>query len=89
MKKNGLAWLVAAAIVAGPASAGVNQWTPAGPDGGSFRAVRYLGNGVALAVTMRSIFRTADHGVTWKVERMSWWPTPQNSRQSTVYMPAR
>jgi len=65
MKKFVLGWLVAGAIVAGSASAGVNQWTPAGPDGGSFRAVRYLGNGVALAVSMRSIYRTADHGVTW------------------------
>src|SRR5690349_10141268 len=65
MRRIALGWLVALAIVSGPVSAGVNQWTPAGPDGGSFRDIRYLGNGLAIAVTLRSIYRTADHGVTW------------------------
>src|SRR5581483_12501947 len=29
------------------------------------------------------------HGVTWKDAIIDWWPTPQNSRQSTVYVPVR
>ncbi|HEU5135220.1 MAG TPA: hypothetical protein VFU13_08770 [Steroidobacteraceae bacterium] len=65
MRKLAWGWLVVAAVSGLPAAAGVNQWTPTGPQGGSFRAVRYVGNGVALAVSMRSIHRSTDHGVTW------------------------
>ena len=57
--------LIAAAISMGVASAGTNQWTSVGPSGGSFSGVRYLGNGVAVAASLRGIYRTTDHGANW------------------------
>ena len=57
--------LIAVAMSMGVSSAGTNQWTSVGPSGGSFSAVRYVGNGVAIATSLRGIYRTTDHGASW------------------------
>ena len=59
--------LVAASCAAMSAGAGTNQWTPVGPDGTSaYAGIEYLSRpGHAVAVTLRGVYRTSNHGATW------------------------
>jgi uncharacterized repeat protein (TIGR01451 family) len=53
--------------LATPALAGVNSWTPVGPDGGAVRAVAFHPSqpGVMFAAASYSIYRSSDSGQTW------------------------
>jgi photosystem II stability/assembly factor-like uncharacterized protein len=56
----------AASLVAIPAFAGVNTWTPAGPDGGSiYGGVQHVSQDTAVAVTTGGIYRTTNAAATW------------------------
>jgi photosystem II stability/assembly factor-like uncharacterized protein len=64
-------WLYAFSFLLGSyasaTNAGINQWTPTGPDGGDLQAVTWLRakEGVALAAGGDSIYRTTDSGASW------------------------
>ncbi|HXO42455.1 MAG TPA: hypothetical protein VN999_13460 [Thermoanaerobaculia bacterium] len=63
-----LAFAVAAAAAAAwPAHAGVNFWTPLGPDGGSIDtlAASPAQPGLLYATSLAGLFRSADGGATW------------------------
>jgi uncharacterized protein (DUF736 family) len=57
----------AAAMAAWPAQAGVNFWTPLGPDGGSIDtlAASPAQPGLLYATSFAGLFRSADGGATW------------------------
>jgi uncharacterized repeat protein (TIGR01451 family) len=58
--------ICAASLVAIPAFAGINAWTPAGPDGGSiYGGVQHVSQGTAVAVTTGGIYRTVNSAATW------------------------
>ena len=59
------ALLVATLLVstASDVVAGANEWTAAGPEGAFIADIQYVnGNGTALALSSRRIYRTTDHG---------------------------
>lgn len=63
--------LLLLAAFAAPALAGVNTWTPVGPDGGAVRAIAFHPSqpGVMFAAAGYSIYRSADRGQSWTMVR--------------------
>jgi len=57
-----------------PAAAGINTFTPTGPDGGVTFDVAFTGGGALLATTHRAIYRSTDGGANWARVRVadSW-----------------
>jgi photosystem II stability/assembly factor-like uncharacterized protein len=63
-----LSLILGLALLAGlPLQAGINRWTPIGPNGGSVTALAFSANGrTAWAGTEQlGVFRSADNGRTW------------------------
>jgi photosystem II stability/assembly factor-like uncharacterized protein len=67
MPYSGFATIMLLAISCAEAVAGVNSWTPVGPDGGDVRAVAFHPTvpGVVLAVVDSQIYRSTDTGMSW------------------------
>lgn len=61
-------YLAALCFCAFATHAGVNQWTPTGPDGGQVNAITWAPSqpGVALAAGGNAVYRTVDSGASWK-----------------------
>jgi photosystem II stability/assembly factor-like uncharacterized protein len=59
-----------------PVAAGINTFTPTGPDGGVTYDVEFTGGGALLATTYRAIYRSTDGGANWTRTRVveSWAP---------------
>jgi photosystem II stability/assembly factor-like uncharacterized protein len=58
--------LVAFGLLPGPVMPAVNGWSNAGPSGAGIRGIAYVnGNGVAVGVSHRRVYRTTNHGVSW------------------------
>ncbi len=51
------------------ASAGIGEWTNVGIPGAHVWNVKYIRDGVAIAVTAGGIYRTANHGNSWTLIR--------------------
>lgn len=51
------------------ANAGVGEWTNVGIPGAQVWNVKYVRDGVAIAVTAGGIYRTTNHGSTWTLSR--------------------
>jgi len=63
MKKISLS---AALLLTAPALAGINAWTPVGPDGGSiYGGIRYVAANTAIAASTGGIYQTSDNGEHW------------------------
>src|SRR5436190_9092503 len=61
-----VAGLVVFGLLPGPVMPAVNGWSNAGPSGADIRGITYVnGNGVALGVSNRRVYRTTNHGVSW------------------------
>jgi hypothetical protein len=56
-----------ALLTAAPVHAGVNRWTPIGPNGGGVTALAFSANGrtVLAGTETLGVFRSADNGRTW------------------------
>ena len=60
--------LALALLASGPVTlAGVNSWTPTGPDGGFARAMAFDPSGALLTGTPGGIFRSTDNGQSWNL----------------------
>jgi photosystem II stability/assembly factor-like uncharacterized protein len=60
--------LITATIIASSSHAGINTFTPTGPNGGWSSTVYYIPGsaGVALATNADGLFRTTDNGLSWR-----------------------
>src|SRR5262249_7281892 len=67
--------LAAGSIVTGaPSLAGVNSFSPTGPDGGVTYDVEYTAGGALLASTSRGIYRSTDGAANWtRVRELQAW----------------
>jgi photosystem II stability/assembly factor-like uncharacterized protein len=63
--------LVCAAALARPlgAHAGVNAFTPTGPEGASGFEIEFVGAGALVVATYRGIYRSTDGGANWTLTR--------------------
>ena len=69
-----------------PCVAGINSFTPTGPDGGVTYDIEFTGGGALLVTTSRAIYRSTDGGANWTRTRTAenWASEPPcgESRQS-------